>query len=118
MNKTAVVLCLMLAVLLSRAALGQGTNLTIYNETDWAIKRIYLSTTDDENWGYDRLGRYILRHAYHVTVSGLICDRYDAKLVDEDGDICILRNIRVCGRNAEWHFTNALLLICEGTSGE
>jgi hypothetical protein len=103
-----------IAALVPRAAaLAQGANLTVYNETDWAIRSIYLSPTDVGNWGYDRLGRYILRRGYHVTVSDLLCDRYDAKIIDEDHDVCIIRDIRVCGRNDEWHFTSALLLMCE-----
>ena len=94
-------------------AQAQTTNLTVYNETLWTIGIIRLSSTDDDDWGPDRLGRHVLEPGYHFTVPSLICDRYDAELIDEDGDVCVLRNIRVCGRNAEWHFTNELLLLCE-----
>jgi hypothetical protein len=113
-NRCIVIAALVVAALAARVpASAQDTNLTIYNETSWAIRSVYLSPTDDDNWGHDRLGRYILKTGYHFQVSNLLCDRYDAKLIDEDHDVCVIKNIRVCGRNDEWHFTNALLLVCE-----
>jgi hypothetical protein len=103
-------------LVLATPAHAQNTNLTIYNESLWTIRIVRLSSTEDENWGPDRLGQHVLRTGYQFTVSGLICDRYDAQIIDEDGDVCILRNIRVCGRNTEWHFTNESLLLCESDS--
>jgi hypothetical protein len=41
------------------------------------------------------------------------CDRYDLKLIDEDGDECEQRDVEIC-QNTTLLIENEALLNCEG----
>lgn len=83
----------------------------ISNESNWDIHRLYVSSSDASEWGEDQLEDDILQSGQTLTLSGVACDDYDVKMVDEDGDVCELRNVNMCG-GEEWTITNETLLNC------
>src|SRR5687767_10782709 len=59
------------------------------NESAWAIHELYVSTVSDEEWGPDQLREQTIETGGTFRLSGIPCDDYDVRIVDEDGDACI-----------------------------
>jgi hypothetical protein len=89
-----------------------AAELRITNESLWDIHRIYLSSADDPNWGPDQLEEDILESGGTLRLHGVACDTYDIKLIDEDGDVCEMRGVKLCGDKV-WTITNDSLLSCQ-----
>ena len=90
-----------------------GYTFRIENSSEYAIYQIRMSSVDDSNWRQDLLGDSALPSGYHVTLPRTYLPGfYDLKLVDEDGDVCIVPSVRVSG-NTVWDVTDAWLLNCE-----
>jgi len=123
MSKRTVIVLAAMAV----AAAGWGTvaraqskkkaTVTIVNKADWAIHHLYLSPVDDEEWGEDQLGEHVVEKGESFQLSGIPCDTYDVKLVEEDGDECVVEEVDICGKNDTWQITSKDLLKCQGQTG-
>jgi hypothetical protein len=103
---------LLAAALAAVTCAAYASDLVIKNRSAWDIHRIYISSTDAESWGDDQLDDDILKSGQTLTLHGVTCDYYDVKLVDEDGDKCELRNVKLCSDNI-WTIDDAALLKCE-----
>jgi hypothetical protein len=104
------------AVLAPAAASAGKANVKITNRSDWDIHHFYISSTDDENWGPDQLGDDILASGGTFTLQAVPCDEYDVKLVDEDGDVCVIGGVDICGQHQAWTITSDDLIDCERAS--
>ena len=117
-----VVLALAVAVALPLAAHAKAkrsADVKVTNRTEWEIHELYLSSTDEDSWGPDQLGDEVIGKDESFTILGIPCDDYDVKIVDEDGDACIVAKVDICGDNQEWAITTADLLKCQvGTAAE
>jgi hypothetical protein len=86
----------------------------IRNDSQWSIFNLYLSSVDTEEWGPDQLGEEaIAAGGGTFTLSDIPCDAYDVKLVDEDGDECIVNAIALCADKGKWVITDEPLLACQ-----
>ena len=103
---------LLVVALAAVATVAYASDLVIKNKSAWDIHRIYISSTDADSWGEDQLDDDILKSGQTLTLHGVSCDSYDVKLVDEDGDKCELRRVKLCGDEA-WTIDDAALLKCE-----
>jgi hypothetical protein len=103
---------LLSAALAAVATAAYASALVIHNESAWDIHRIYLSSTDSSEWGPDQLDDDVLRSGQTLTLNGIECDYYDVMLVDEDGDKCELRNVKLCS-DSTWTIDNDELLGCQ-----
>jgi hypothetical protein len=86
----------------------------IENGSSYAIRQVYLSPASYTQWGRDVLGADTLWQGYVLTthqISGM----YDLKLVDSDGDVCIVRRVALYS-DTNWRITNDWLLGCEWRS--
>jgi len=94
-----------------------GGNINVVNNSNWAIHYLHMSPTSDSNWGPDKLGSssVIAANGGRFTLSNVACDNYDIKVIDEDQDVCVMNNIRMCGSN-DWTITSDALLSCQGNS--
>lgn len=61
--------------------------LTLENNTDYDWYYVYVSDTDDNNWGQDQLGEEIMAAGGIISMP-LTPSTYDLRIEDEDGDIC------------------------------
>jgi hypothetical protein len=89
---------------------------TISNSSNWAIHEVYISSCGDRYWRQDRLGAHAVMHSgdsyvLHNVDGGC----YDVKLVDEDGDVCVINKVRING-DEEWEVTDRNLLNCESSN--
>jgi hypothetical protein len=109
----------LLAVLLTLSSLiapvAQARNFytaKVVNNSPWDIYHLYLSPTGQDEWGPDLLGDYILYSGYNFTTPSMAAGAYDLKLVDEDGDVCIVWNVDLY-RFSTWNISDSWLLGCE-----
>jgi hypothetical protein len=86
----------------------------IINQSKWEIHQIFLSSSDDQEWGPDQLEDEVLAKGESLTLTDIDCDIYDIQVVDEDGDECVIEQVDLCGDNSYWKITDKDLLECEG----
>jgi hypothetical protein len=65
-----------------------------------------------ENWGPDQLKDFVLTAGSTFTLTSIAVGEYDVKFVDEDGDACVLRHIKITD-DTSWRVTTQWLLQCE-----
>ena len=102
----------LLAALVPAAVFANAVE--ILNSSDWTLVHFYLSPVDEEDWGADQLGDEVIGSGDSFTLTGVPCDSYDVKLVDEDGDECVVPEVDICGGDQGWEVTSDDLLECEG----
>lgn len=108
---TSVVLALLLA---APAFAAKHATVKVVNQSKWEIHHLFLSSSSDEEWGDDQLGEDVLAKGDSITLTDIDCDTYDIKVVDEDGDECIIEEVDLCRDNSYWKITDKDLLACEG----
>jgi hypothetical protein len=116
--KRLAILSLLALGTLGACATDDGTGdldstLTIENESSYAFAEIYLSPEDSVNWGSDLLGADILAPGEVLELSGVACDIYDIRIVDDEGDECVLTSVDLCLDNAVWSIDDAELAACQ-----
>jgi hypothetical protein len=95
-------------------ALAADATVEIRNKSDWDFHNFYLSPTEEAEWGPDQLGDLVLESGASFELTGIPCDSYDVKLVDEDGDECVVPGVDICRGDQGWVIDNDDLLECEG----
>lgn len=118
MRKTLPLLFALPLALAAGAATAKGSKLdarvTIVNQSLWAIHELYLSSTDESSWGPDQLGpTTVIGTGERYTINRIPCDSYDVKLIDEDGDECVVRDVALCADSDTWVITDEDLLACQ-----
>lgn len=88
------------------------STMTIWNDSSYVIEEIYISPSDNRDWGPDLLGRDVLYPDEEITIDYLDCDVYDVMVVDEDHVQCILDDIRLCFDDEVWRITDRTLDSC------
>ena len=90
------------------------SSVVIRNDSQWSIHNLYLSSVDTEEWGPDQLGDEVIESGGgKFTLTDIPCDAYDIKLVDEDGDECVINAIALCVDDGAWVITDEPLLACQ-----
>jgi hypothetical protein len=89
------------------------SSVSIRNTSSYAIHRMHVSAVNDPNWGPDQLASDVLASGETFTLTGVPCDTYDVRLVDEDGDECIVRGVAICGEDQGWVLDDSELTACE-----
>lgn len=103
-----------LAVVANAAAAG-GSVVRITNHSHWAFHQLFLSSTKDKSWGPDQLGNQVINSGESFDLSGVPCDSYDVRLVDEDGDECVVPHVKLCTDDL-WTVNDQDLLGCQAAS--
>ena len=111
MKKTA---ALFLLLALSLPAFAKKATVKVINQSKWEIHHLFLSPATEEEWGPDQLEDEILTKGDSITLTGIPCNEYDIKVVDEDGDECIIEAVDLCRDHSYWKITDKDLLECEG----
>lgn len=94
-------------------ASAQSTHtLTIQNDSGYDIYEIHMSSIYDGSWERDLLGRHFLSTGNSFDITGITSGRYDIKVVDEDGDSCIVQQVAVY-QDRTWTLTPLGLVGCE-----
>lgn len=121
MTLVGVVLATIAALALPATATAASDNSIIHikNNSDWEIHHLFMSPSDHESWGPDQLGSNIIAAGGgKFELHKVPCDTWDVKIVDEDGDECVIDNVDICGSKEGWVITNDNLLGCQSESGD
>ena len=86
----------------------------IVNRSDYTIYQLFISPSRSSRWGRDQLGRRTIRPGQSFTLNSIPCGLYDMKVVDNDGDSCVVTEIPMCRDHTHWEMTNEALVRCEG----
>jgi hypothetical protein len=106
----------MIAALVPAAYAAKKTaTVTIVNQSEWRIDQLFLSATDSDDWGPDQLGATVIGKNESFKITDIPCDAYDVKLVDEDGDECVVESVDLCGTKETWTITSKDLLACQAS---
>jgi hypothetical protein len=93
----------------------QRAEFMIVNNSDYDIHQLFLSPTHKDTWGPDQLGdKVIEKSGGSFTLHSIPCGHYDIKVVDEDGDACVIEDVIMCKDHTHWNLTNKELARCEG----
>ena len=82
-----------------------AASLTVWNQSDFALTEIYLTDVGSPTWGPNLLRGDVLLPGEQLTL-GVLCDTYDALIVDEDGVDCEINSIDLCFNDATWVIRN------------
>ncbi len=85
----------------------------IVNNSSWDIYNFYISSVDTEEWGPDQLGDDAIASGDSYVFRKIPCDAYDVKIVDEDGDECVVSAIALCAGSESWVIEDDALLECQ-----
>ncbi len=98
---------------LSASADRHGASIKVVNRSKWDIHHLYLSPKHDRHWGPDQLGEAVIESGETFTLTNIACNDYDIRIVDEDGDECVVEDVNLCGDHTIWKITDKILLACE-----
>lgn len=112
------VLAAALVLASATAFAGNESAVTISNESSWEIHQFYLSPANQQAWGPDQLRDQVIATEATFTLQGIPCGEYDVRLVDEDGDECVVGAVPLCADNDQWVISDDDLLACQAASDE
>ena len=98
------------------SAADKKATVKIVNKSDWRLQEFYLSPADADDWGPDQLKEDVIESGEAFTLTSIPCDSWDVKLVDEDGDACVVEAVDICGGGGTWTITSKDLLKCQSHS--
>ena len=87
---------------------------TVVNQSAWDLHHLFLSPVDKNEWGPDQLGKEVVGTGESFELQDVPCDLFDVRLIDEDGDECIVTDVDICGGSQRWEIKSGDLLECEG----
>ena len=80
----------------------RNLDFTLVNKTGLTIMEVYLSPTNDDEWGEDVMGKDVLANGEKVEItfsSGETSCNWDLKIVDEDKDDVEWTKLNLCTAN-------------------
>jgi hypothetical protein len=99
MKRVLLGLCLAVALAASAAAARGDQDFTLVNKTGLTISEVYLSPSNDNEWGEDVMGVDVLKNGEKVDIKFSHKEsecKWDLKIVDEDDDDVIWEDIDLC----------------------
>lgn len=107
MRSVAVAVCAVATAILSASApsaapQNRKLDFGLINKTGVVITELYVSPSDDDEWGEDVLGRDVLKNGERVDIEfsrkETTC-KWDLKMIDEDKDEGVWENLDLCTIN-------------------
>jgi hypothetical protein len=96
----AILLCAYIAAPM-RAHAQRGAEILVTNNWGRDIHKLYLSPAKLNNWGPDQLGNSVIKAGAKFRLHNIACNKYDIKIVDGDGDACVMENVSLCEDSSE-----------------
>lgn len=115
-----IVLALVVSAVSANAFAADGISVKFKNKSSLTIDNLYLSPAKVAEWGPDQLGdgeSDTIEPDAEFTLSKITPSIYDMKIVDEDGDDCIVSSVKIAA-NETVTITDEILVGCEIASAE
>lgn len=100
------------------SAAASDAQIVLRNNSSWEIHELYVNVSRSDEWGPDQLDDDVIESGGQFTLHGIPCDKYDVRVVDEDGDACVIEKVPLCGASDEWTITDDDLLGCQAATEE
>lgn len=98
-----ITLVLLASVTASLAGRAPSSSITIVNNSSNAIRHVYLSPVDNDNWGPDQLNdSATIASGASFTINDVSCGQGSIKVIAEDQNGCFLYNTTDCTANSTW----------------
>lgn len=91
-------------------AAAQST-FTVFNESHYQIYQLFVSPSNSNSWGSDRLGRRVFLPGYRFDLP-VAYGWNDVKLVDKSGHSCVVEDVDFRAGET-WTITDGVLAVCE-----
>ncbi len=83
------------------------TSVNIVNNSSRAIRNVYLSHVNVDDWGDNQLGENsTIAPGQSVNLANVACDQGQVKVIGEDQDGCFVSTVTTCGNSATWTLTD------------
>ena len=92
--------------LLSRGHTSMAINITVNNNAQREVRRLYLAPVDPNNWGPDQLNGSTISSGGSFTLNNVACDASNIRLIAEDQNGCFLYQTVSCVGDTSWTITN------------
>jgi hypothetical protein len=83
-----------------------STSLNIVNNSTRAIRNVYLSHVDADDWGGNQLGNASIAPGQSFALSSVACDQQQVKVIAEDQDGCFASTVVGCDSSGTWTITD------------
>lgn len=93
-------------------SIALANKVVFVNKSSWDITHIYFSPANSKNWGEDHLEDDVLSKGDSLTLTGVSKGKWDVRVVDEDGDECIIDGVMI-NSNDKWVIEDEDLLACQ-----
>ncbi len=111
-------LCILAALIVTASvAVAAEVKVKLINKSNFEIHEMYLSSTKQNEWGPDQLGKEVIETDGSFELRGIPVGKYDFKLVDEDGDECVVAAIKVAA-DEDVVFNDDLLVGCQAATAD
>ncbi len=107
-------LSILVAATLLSSAHSQTATIRIENNSSREIHHVFLSPTDQDNWGSDQLNDTVIRSGDSFTLNNVTCSGSDIKVIAEDQNGCFLSAVLGCGGDGVWTITSETPANCGG----
>ncbi|HXU31170.1 MAG TPA: hypothetical protein VN851_11380 [Thermoanaerobaculia bacterium] len=107
-----------LAFTIPSVASAANATVTVANQSEWEIHQFFLSPAETDKWGPDQLDENVIGKGDTFKLTNIPCDTYDVKLVDEEGDECVVEAVDICGGKGTWTITSKALVQCQAETGD
>jgi hypothetical protein len=94
-----------------------ANSINFQNLSDWAIHELYLSPSKAEKWGPDQLTDKVINNGESFELSGIPVGKYDLKIVDEEGDECVVAGVKIADSETVV-INNEILVGCQKATAE
>lgn len=108
------------ALLLAASPLALAQNrkpkatITVQNKSTHTVHHLYLTPSEHDDWGTDQLGDNVIdARTGSFKLTDIPCGSYDVRLIDEDGDECVVEEVDICATKETWTITDKDLLACK-----
>jgi len=87
-------------------------SITVTNNSQQQVRRLYLAPGDPNNWSPDQLNGAAIQPGASFVLSNVACSGSTIRVIAEDQDGCFFYRTVSCGENATWTITNDSPLDC------
>jgi hypothetical protein len=86
---------------------ADDSTLLVINDSDYFIDVLNLVDVGADTWGRNYVGSRGLAPGEDITLVDIECDYYDARLIDEFDNECVIYDLDLCFDDATWYIDNA-----------
>ena len=116
--RSLIIICAALLILAALPLVSRAqpsTSVNIVNNSNKAIRNVYLSHVYVDDWRGDQLSEgQTIGPGQSFTLNNVACDQQQVKVIGEDQDGCFLSTIVSCGDSATWTITDGTARDCGG----